>query len=117
MQIVDSRIFGVLINHDREHQVRRMRKGTADAGRTRTSRMRETNPAADLALAGALRRLRSERGISQEEIAFRAQMTTEAYQRVELSQTVPSWTAVRAICAALGATLHELADAVEGATA
>jgi transcriptional regulator with XRE-family HTH domain len=72
---------------------------------------RSANP--DPALAAVIRRLREDRGLTREALAFHAGMTTGSLARIELAQSVPGWDTVRSITAALGVTLSELATAVE----
>ncbi len=67
----------------------------------------------DPALSAALRRLREDRGMAQEALAFRSGISTGAIARIELGQASPSWVTVRAIAAALDVSLAELAAAVE----
>lgn len=67
----------------------------------------------DPGLAAALRRLREERGATQEALAYRSGITTGSLARIELGQASPAWTTVRQIAAALEVTLVELATAVE----
>lgn len=67
----------------------------------------------DLDLAVVLRRLRVERGISQETLAHDAGLTSGSYARIELGQAATGWSTVRSIAAALGVTLADLAAAVE----
>lgn len=65
-------------------------------------------------IGAVLRRLRMERGITQEALAFRASVTIATLSRVERCVTTPAWTTAQAISTALGLTLQELARAVEG---
>ena len=67
----------------------------------------------DLALAAALRRLREDRGLAQEALAFRSGISTGAIARIELGQASPAWVTVCSIAAALDVSLVELAKAVE----
>jgi transcriptional regulator with XRE-family HTH domain len=69
----------------------------------------------DPALAAALRRLREDRGMAQEALAFRSGISTGAIARIELGQASPAWVTVRAIATALDVTLRELADAMDHA--
>ena len=69
--------------------------------------------APDPTLATALRRLRVERGTTQEALAFRSGITTGSLARIELGQASPAWTTVRQIAEALDVSLVELATAVE----
>ena len=70
--------------------------------------------APDPALASVLRRLRQERGATQESLAHRSGITTGSLARIELGQASPAWATVRRIAEALDVTLVELAHAVEG---
>ncbi|MGH2902792.1 MAG: helix-turn-helix domain-containing protein [Solirubrobacteraceae bacterium] len=70
-------------------------------------------PAADLALAAVLRRLRTDRGLSQEAVAHRAGISYTTLAKIELGTASPAWATVRSIADALGITLSELAAAVE----
>jgi transcriptional regulator with XRE-family HTH domain len=67
----------------------------------------------DPALATALRRLREDRGMAQEALAFRSGISTGAIARIELGQASPAWVTVSLIADALGVSLVELATAVE----
>lgn len=71
--------------------------------------------APDPALAAVLRRLRLERGATQEALAYRSGITTGSLARIELGQASPAWATVREIAAALDVSLVELAEAVEAA--
>jgi transcriptional regulator with XRE-family HTH domain len=71
--------------------------------------------APDPALAAVLRRLRLERGTTQEALAYRSGITTGSLARIELGQATPTWTTVRQIAQALEVSLVELAAAVEAA--
>ncbi len=68
----------------------------------------------DPALAATVRRLRAERGVTQEELAYKADITIASMSRIERCQTNPAWTTVRAIATALTITMRDLAGAVEG---
>ncbi len=67
----------------------------------------------DLALAATVRRMRVERGDTQEDLAHRAGLTVAAFARIERGHANPTWTTVRRIAAALEVTLAGLAEAVE----
>jgi transcriptional regulator with XRE-family HTH domain len=71
--------------------------------------------APDPALATVLRRLRVERGTTQEALAYRSGITTGSLARIELGQATPTWTTVRQIAQALDVSLVELAAEVEAA--
>ncbi len=69
----------------------------------------------DSALAAVLRRLRIERGDTQEDVAHRADLTVAAFARIERGHANPTWTTVRRIAAALEVSLAALGEAVERA--
>lgn len=68
---------------------------------------------ADQALAATVRRMRVERGDTQEDLAHRAGLTVAAFARIERGHANPTWTTVRRIAAALDIDLTTLAEAVE----
>jgi transcriptional regulator with XRE-family HTH domain len=68
----------------------------------------------DPVLAATLRRLREERGITREALAFRCGMTPCALARIELAQAVPGWNTVRRIAGGLDVSMVELCAAIEG---
>lgn len=70
-------------------------------------------PAPDLALAAVLKRLREERKVTQETLAFHAGISVGTLGRIETARTAPSWDSVCRIIAALDVSLAELAAAVE----
>lgn len=67
----------------------------------------------DPVLGGVLRRLREERGISQEALAVHAGLTGGTLTRLELGQSDPSWSTIRALAKALDVSLREIITAVE----
>jgi transcriptional regulator with XRE-family HTH domain len=67
----------------------------------------------DLALAATVRRMRVERGDTQEDLAHRAGLTVAAFARIERGHANPTWTTVRRIATALEVSLADLAEAVE----
>jgi transcriptional regulator with XRE-family HTH domain len=69
----------------------------------------------DLALAALLKRLREERGMTQEHLAFEAKMTVSALSRIERGLNSPGWMTVRRITGALGVSLVDLARNLERA--
>jgi transcriptional regulator with XRE-family HTH domain len=71
----------------------------------------------DLALAALLKRLREERGITQEQLAFDAGLTASALSRIERGLNNPGWMTVRRLAAALDVTLVRLAGELESARA
>ena len=69
----------------------------------------------DQSLARTLRRLRHERGSTQEDLAHHAGLTVGALARIERGQANPSWTTVKRIIDALEVSLAELAGEVQNA--
>lgn len=69
----------------------------------------------DRALAATLRKMRTERGITQEDLAHRAGLTVAAVARIERGQANPTWTTVRRLAEALDTNLITLGGAVERA--
>lgn len=67
----------------------------------------------DQALAATVRRIREQRGDTQEDLAHRAGLTVAAFARIERGHANPTWTTVRRIAAALEISLAALAEAVE----
>ncbi|HEY1833119.1 MAG TPA: helix-turn-helix transcriptional regulator [Solirubrobacteraceae bacterium] len=62
----------------------------------------------DLDLARTLRRLREERSLTQEQLAFEAGITSSGLSRIERGLNDPGWTTVRRLAGALGIGLGEL---------
>jgi transcriptional regulator with XRE-family HTH domain len=71
---------------------------------------------ADMALAGLLKQLREDRGITQEQLAFDAGITASALSRIERGLNSPGWTTVRRLAQALDVPLVRLAGEVEEAS-
>lgn len=72
-------------------------------------------PAELLALAGAIRRLRRERALSQEELAYAAGVHPKHVSEIERANKDPRATTIARLAAALGVTAAELyARAAEG---
>ena len=67
----------------------------------------------DPALAATVRRMRIERGDTQEDLAHRAGLTVAAFARIERGHANPTWTTVKRIAEALEISLVTLAEAVE----
>jgi DNA-binding XRE family transcriptional regulator len=67
----------------------------------------------DQRLAAAIRALRDAQGITQEDVAYAAGMTTSSYSRLERGRTNPAWTTVQRVADGLGITIVQLAQAVE----
>lgn len=64
--------------------------------------------APDSALAAVLRRLREERGLAQEELAFQAGISTNSVSRIERELNSPLWVTVRRLADALEVDLADL---------
>lgn len=75
--------------------------------------MASLSPKADQQLAAVLKRLREERGLSREMLAYQATLTAGSLARIELGQASPEWATVRRIAEALGVSLVVLAALVE----
>ena len=67
----------------------------------------------DPRLARAIRGLRNAQGVSQEDIAYAAGLTSSSYSRIERGITNPAWTTVLRIADGLGIAPVELVRAVE----
>jgi len=67
----------------------------------------------DPALGPTIRRLREQRGYTQEALAHEAGITTGSLARIERGTANASWSTVRAIADALGVKLVDLARRVE----
>lgn len=67
----------------------------------------------DAALGRAVRRLREERELTQEELASRAGTTFGTVSRMESAKSAPAWWTVCKIADALDVSLTELAAAIE----
>jgi transcriptional regulator with XRE-family HTH domain len=67
----------------------------------------------DPALAAVIRRLREDRGESQEALAYRSHMAGGTLARIELCQASPAWVTVRDIAKALDIGIADLATLVE----
>jgi transcriptional regulator with XRE-family HTH domain len=67
----------------------------------------------DSTLGVVLRRLREERGLSQETLAFHAGVTAGTLARLELGQSDPSWSTICAVAQALDVRLREIVTAAE----
>ena len=66
------------------------------------------------ALGMALRELREEKTLSQENLAHRASVTARVVREVEKGRGNPTWATVVAVLEALGVSLAELAEKMEG---
>lgn len=67
----------------------------------------------DQALGAAVRRLRSERGMTQETLARCTRVTVPTLCRLECGVYYPNWRTIRRLATGLGITLAELMTAVE----
>lgn len=71
------------------------------------------DPGAQLALGQAIRRLRDERGATQEVLAKEAGITPNMLSLIERGRGNPSWVTLRGIAGALGVSVADLAKAAE----
>lgn len=69
----------------------------------------------DMRLARALRDMRERAGLSQEELARRADLTVTAVGRTERGRVNPTWTTLSSILVGLKADLADLKAAIERA--
>jgi ribosome-binding protein aMBF1 (putative translation factor) len=77
-------------------------------------RVRAQAPKIDPALAAAVRRMREERGLSREALAFRCGISPASLEGIEGAQLEPNWSTVRGLVRGMDAALVELVAAVEG---
>jgi transcriptional regulator with XRE-family HTH domain len=61
------------------------------------------------ALGDAIRELRAKRGISQEDLAHQAGITTSTLSTIERGRSNPTWGTVKGIAHALGVSVNDLA--------
>jgi transcriptional regulator with XRE-family HTH domain len=67
----------------------------------------------DPKLAAVLKRLREDRGLTQEHVAWHASVSVSTLAKIENAQTAPHWDSVMRILAALDVPLAELAVALD----
>jgi transcriptional regulator with XRE-family HTH domain len=66
------------------------------------------------ALGEAIRQLRQKRGVTQEDLAHEADITTGTLSLIERGHANPTWSTVRKIARALSVSLGELGSLSEG---
>jgi len=66
------------------------------------------------ALGKAIRQLREQRGLTQDDLAARASLTGRTLSAIETGKANPTWATVTDIAAALGISLSMLARTAEG---
>lgn len=71
--------------------------------------------AKDRALSAAVRKLRNERGLTQEDLAHAADLALGTVTGVERATSAPDWATVRAIAKALGVSMEQLGAAIDRA--
>lgn len=69
----------------------------------------------DPALGLAIKELREARGLTQEELASRADTTIGTISRMESAKSAPAWATVMQVIDAMGVSLPALAETVEKA--
>jgi transcriptional regulator with XRE-family HTH domain len=67
----------------------------------------------DPVLAAVVKQLREERGMTQEDLAFRADITVSSLSRIERGLNSPGWITVGKIVNALDVSLAELVEDLE----
>jgi len=70
----------------------------------------------DPALAATVRRLREERGVTRDALAFEAGIAVGSLAGIELAHSSPSWDTFKRIAAALDLPTGQLAEAIEAET-
>jgi transcriptional regulator with XRE-family HTH domain len=70
-------------------------------------------PAPDPVLAAVLKRLREDRGLTQESLAFKSGVSISSLGRIEMGRTSAAWTTVVQLADALGVSMGELGAAVD----
>jgi len=65
------------------------------------------------ALGAAIRQLRTQRGVTQEDLAHDAGITTGTLSLIERGQSNPTWATVKRIAKALGVSMSDLAKAAD----
>ena len=65
------------------------------------------------ALGAAIRQLRNKRGVTQEDLAHDAGVTTGTLSLIERGKSNPAWGTVKSIAAALGTTVADVAKLAE----
>jgi DNA-binding XRE family transcriptional regulator len=65
------------------------------------------------AVGAAIRQLRDKRGVTQEDLAHDAGVTTGTLSLIERGKSNPAWGTVKSIAAALGVTVAEVAKLAE----
>jgi transcriptional regulator with XRE-family HTH domain len=65
------------------------------------------------ALGAAIRQLRNKRGVTQEDLAHDAGVTTGTLSLIERGKSNPAWGTVKSIAVALGVTVAEIAKLAE----
>lgn len=70
-------------------------------------------PAPDPVLAAVLRRLREDRGLTMEALAFRSGVSIGSLGRIELGRSSAAWATVVQIADALGVSMADLGAAVD----
>lgn len=65
------------------------------------------------ALGAAIRQLRDKRGVTQEDLAHDAGVTTGTLSLIERGKSNPAWGTVKSVAAALGVTVAEVAKLAE----
>jgi transcriptional regulator with XRE-family HTH domain len=70
-------------------------------------------PAPDPVLAAVLRRLREDRGLTMEALAFKSGVSIGSLGRIELGRSSAAWSTVVLIADALGVSMADIGAAVD----
>jgi transcriptional regulator with XRE-family HTH domain len=70
-------------------------------------------PAADPILAAVLRRLREDRGLTMETLAFKSGVSIGSLGRIERGRSSAAWSTVVLLADALGVSMAEIGAAVD----
>ena len=70
-------------------------------------------PAPDPALAAVLRRLREDRGLTMESLAFKSGVSIGSLGRIERGRSSAAWSTIRQLADALDVSMAELGAAVD----
>jgi transcriptional regulator with XRE-family HTH domain len=90
--------------------------GAATTSPTSMARSLMAKSDADAALGATVQRLRHERGITQEGLAFSSDVTVSALSRIERGLSSPIWATIIKIAAALDLSPCEMIATVEHTT-
>jgi ribosome-binding protein aMBF1 (putative translation factor) len=85
----------------------------ADANAPGVARAAQRRPSCGSALGAAIRQAREDAGLTQAQLAVRADLAVGTLSRLEAGKTDPSWVELRAIAETLGISLTVLGRLIE----